>query len=89
MVSNVKKVCILVEATGETGQTAGGRPRVSVINLQGSVGCAGPLNIHSCREVINEAFQGNVKTVILNINSVGGSLTQSDLINTYIKARLL
>ena len=57
--------------------------------LQGPIGCSDPLNIHSCREVIDEAFQGtNLEAVILNINSCGGSLTQSHLVSTYIQAGL-
>ena len=60
---------------------------MSVLNLQGAIGCSDPLNIHSCREVIDEAFQGpNLEAVILNINSCGGSLTQSHLVSSYIQA---
>ena len=61
-------------------------PKVSVINLMGNIGITGPLSIHSCREVIDEAFL-DAEAVILNINSFGGSPTQSDLINTYIKEK--
>ena len=61
-------------------------PKISVINLHGNVGCAGPLNIHNCRDVIDEAFL-DTETVILNINSFGGSVVQSDLINMYIKEK--
>ena len=57
-----------------------------MINLIGNIGITGPLNIHSCREVIDEAFL-DTEAVILNINSFGGSPAQSDLINTYIKEK--
>ena len=40
------------------------KPGVSVLNLQGAIGCSEPLNIHSCREVIDEAFQADCSTLI-------------------------
>ena len=70
------------------GKVESPTPSVSVVNLQGAIGCSAPLNIHTCREVIDEAFQGpNLEAVILNINSCGGSLTQSHLVSSYIKEK--
>ena len=64
------------------------KPLVCVINMQGSIRSAGPINIQCYREVIDEAFQKeNLQEVILNVNSWGGSLIQADLISSYIQQK--
>ena len=70
-------------------------PRVSVINLHGTImpGKGSPLggkliNIESTRKMIDEAFNPRrLEAVLLNINSPGGSAVQSDLVSSYIREK--
>ena len=71
-------------------------PTVSILDLHGTIladnGRAGfgsqPINLDSMKKKIDLAFwPKNLKTVILNINSPGGSPVQSDLVSSYIKEK--
>ena len=61
-------------------------PRIAVLNLEGNVALEGPLNMRNCREAIDEAFR-DTETVLLNINSFGGSGAQPNLLNMYINEK--
>lgn len=65
------------------------KPLVNVINLDGIIGSTGVkqgLTIQSLNSSIEKAFEGkNLKAVIININSPGGSPVQSELISNRIK----
>jgi len=68
-------------------------PTVAVINLTGTIMTGGPglggkppINLENTRKMIDSAFkQRRLKSVLLSINSPGGSPVQSDLVSTYIK----
>ncbi|MEK6734290.1 MAG: S49 family peptidase [Pseudomonadota bacterium] len=64
------------------------KPTVNVINLEGVIGSVSfkhGLTLSSLNKSIEEAFSGkNIKTVVLNINSPGGSPVQSELIGKRI-----
>merc|ERR1712173_56369 len=70
-------------------------PRVSVINLHGTImpGKGSPLggkliNIESTRKMIDKAFKPRrLEAVLLSINSPGGSPVQSDLVSSYIREK--
>ena len=72
----------------------GTTPRVSVINLKGTIlqgkgsplGGAQLINLETTRKLIDQAFTpARLEVVLLNINSPGGSAVQSDLVSSYIK----
>jgi len=73
----------------------GTTPRVSVINLHGTImqGKGSPIggkliNLECTRKMIDKAFKpARLEAVFLNINSPGGSAVQSDLVSTYIKEK--
>jgi len=73
----------------------GTTPRVSVINLHGTImqGKGSPIggkliNLESTRKSIDKAFKPKrLEAVFLNINSPGGSAVQSDLVSSYIKEK--
>jgi signal peptide peptidase SppA len=65
-------------------------PSVAVLNLYGVIGKDSKLesgiNFNNCSPLIKKAFeQKDIKAVVLNINSPGGSPVQSELIYNYIR----
>jgi signal peptide peptidase SppA len=65
-------------------------PRVAVLELHGTLASrSGSLNLETCAPLIDRAFRvaGKGGTVILDIESPGGSPVQSDLIATRIRRR--
>merc|ERR1719187_1641449 len=74
----------------------GTTPRVSVLNLQGTIVAKGgpsfngprQINLESHKKSIDKAFKpSRLQAVILNINSPGGTPVQSDLVSAYIKEK--
>jgi len=73
----------------------GTSPRVSVLNLHGTImqGRGSPIggkliNLENTRKLIDKAFKPKrLEAVILNINSPGGSAVQSDLVSSYIREK--
>eukprot|EP00090_Calanus_glacialis_P042014 TRINITY_DN74659_c0_g1_i1.p1 TRINITY_DN74659_c0_g1~~TRINITY_DN74659_c0_g1_i1.p1 ORF type:complete len:339 (+),score=97.23 TRINITY_DN74659_c0_g1_i1:106-1017(+) len=84
-----------VVTVGVVKEKFGTKPRVSIINLHGTImpGKGSPLggkliNLESTRKMIDKAFKpARLEAVFLNINSPGGSAVQSDLVSTYIKEK--
>ncbi|HEX3348007.1 MAG TPA: S49 family peptidase [Acetobacteraceae bacterium] len=64
-------------------------PRVRVLRLHGILGQRGALNIEAIGPLVDRAFRGIRKgdTVLLDIDSRGGSPVQSELIATRIRRR--
>jgi len=61
------------------------RPKVAVINFRGLIGVSG-ITFDSYRPLITQAFKTpQLHAVFLNIDSNGGSPTQSEMITDYIK----
>jgi len=89
--TGVAGVLCLKAAAEQFGTT----PRVSVINLHGTImpGKGSPLsgkliNMEVTRKMIDKAFKPRrLEAVILSINSPGGSAVQSDLVSNYIKEK--
>lgn len=65
------------------------KPRIPVLRLHGVLAARGPLNIRAFAPLIDRAFRlaGKGGTVVLDIESPGGSPVQSDLIASRIRRR--
>ncbi|MBV9811513.1 MAG: S49 family peptidase [Acetobacteraceae bacterium] len=65
------------------------KPRVPVLRLHGILASKGPLNIEAIGPLVDRAFRGVKRggTVLLDIDSRGGSPVHSELIATRIRRR--
>jgi len=65
------------------------KPRVQVLRLHGTLAARGPLNIDAIGPLVDRAFRaaGHGGTVLLDIDSPGGSPVQSELISARIRRR--
>ena len=96
LATNTERLALAVETgrpreeieNSKTEEISVKKPCVCVINMQGFICQTGPISMQCYREVIDEAFEHeNLEEVILNVNSWGGSLIQTDLITTYIREK--